>query len=134
MFYCLEDQLCSKTIMVCQVVISQKRHVTKWDMLLLIQTEGRSGFYFPFRFAGGQLEYVTQAFGDSPKLSSSRLAYPWLIQLFRIYSLILGLVNTHANTKGFGLTSLFGVRSGFMPSQRKTNKNKVLPIISPSSS
>ena len=36
---------------------------------------------------------------------------------------ILGLVDmlvTHANTKGFGLTSLSGVRRGFMPPQLKT--------------
>jgi hypothetical protein len=40
------------------------------------QTDGRSGFSFPLRFAGGRLEFVTQAFGDSPKLSSSGLASP----------------------------------------------------------
>jgi hypothetical protein len=41
------------------------------------QTDGRSGFPFPLRFAGGRLEFVTQAFGDSPKLSSSSgLAIP----------------------------------------------------------
>ena len=40
------------------------------------QTDGRSGFSFPLRFAGGQLEFVTQTFGDSPKLSSSGLAIP----------------------------------------------------------
>ena len=36
-----------------------------------------------------------------------------------------GLVNTlgtHANTKGFGLTSLSGVRRGFMPPQLKTKQ------------
>ena len=38
------------------------------------QTDGRSGFPFPLRFAGGQLEFVTQAFGGSPKFSSSGLA------------------------------------------------------------
>ena len=41
-----------------------------------------------------------------------------------------GLVDTlvtHANTKGFGLTSLSGVRCGFMPPQLKTNKQRFLP-------
>ena len=36
-----------------------------------------------------------------------------------------GLVNTlgtHANTKGFGLTFLSGVRRGFMPPQLKTKQ------------
>ena len=36
-----------------------------------------------------------------------------------------GLVDTlvtHANTKGFGLTSLSGVRRGFMPPQLKTKQ------------
>ena len=40
----------------------------------------------------------------------------------------LGLVNklvTHANAKGFGLTSLSGVCRGFMPPQLKTNKTKI---------
>jgi hypothetical protein len=31
------------------------------------------GFLFLLGFAGGRLEFVTQAFGDSPKLSSSGL-------------------------------------------------------------
>ena len=31
---------------------------------------------FPLRFAGGQLEFITQAFGDCPKLSNSGLAIP----------------------------------------------------------
>ena len=38
------------------------------------QTDGRSGFSFPLSFSGGRLEFVTQAFGDSPKLSSTGLA------------------------------------------------------------
>ena len=38
------------------------------------QTNGRSGFSFPLRFAGGRLEFVMQVFGDSPKFSSSGLA------------------------------------------------------------
>jgi hypothetical protein len=38
------------------------------------QTDGRSGFLFLMRFAGGRLEFGTQVFGDSPKLSSSGLA------------------------------------------------------------
>ena len=39
------------------------------------QTHGRSSeFHFPLRFAKGRLEFVTQAFGGSPKLSSSGLA------------------------------------------------------------
>ena len=38
------------------------------------QTDGRSGFSFPLNFSGGRLEFVTQAFGDSPKLSSTGLA------------------------------------------------------------
>ena len=38
------------------------------------QTDGRSGFSFPLSFSGGQLEFVTEAFGDSPKLSSTGLA------------------------------------------------------------
>ena len=33
------------------------------------QTNGRYGFSFPLSFSGGQLEFVTQAFVDSPKLS-----------------------------------------------------------------
>ena len=37
-------------------------------------TDGRSGFPFPLRFAGGRFEFVTQAFGDSLKLTSSGLA------------------------------------------------------------
>ena len=39
----------------------------------------------------------------------------------------LGLVDmifTHANTKGFDLTSLSGVRRGFMPPQLRTTKIK----------
>ena len=40
------------------------------------QTHGRSGFSLPLSFSGGRLEFVTQAFGDSPKLSSSGLAIP----------------------------------------------------------
>ena len=40
------------------------------------QTNGRSRFSFPLRFDGGQLEFVKQAFGESPKLSSSGLAIP----------------------------------------------------------
>ena len=42
---------------------------------LFEQTDGRSGFSFPLRFAGGRLEFGTQAFGDSLKLSSSGLAF-----------------------------------------------------------
>jgi hypothetical protein len=38
------------------------------------QTDGRSGFSFPLSFSGGRLEFVTQAFGDFPKLSSTGLA------------------------------------------------------------
>jgi hypothetical protein len=34
----------------------------------------QSRFSFPLRFARGRLEFVTQAFGDSPKLSSNGLA------------------------------------------------------------
>ena len=37
------------------------------------QTKGISGFSFPLRFTRGQLEFVMQAFGDSPKLFSSGL-------------------------------------------------------------
>ena len=40
------------------------------------QTDGGSGFPFPLRFVRGQLEFVTQVFGDYPKLSSSELAIP----------------------------------------------------------
>jgi hypothetical protein len=40
------------------------------------QTDGRSGFSFPLGFARGRLEFVMQAFGDSPKLSSSGSAIP----------------------------------------------------------
>ena len=40
------------------------------------QTDGRSGFSFPLSFSGGRLEFVTQAFRDSPKLSSNGLAFP----------------------------------------------------------
>ena len=35
---------------------------------------GRSGLSFPLRLAGGWLEFVAQAFGDSLKLRSSKLA------------------------------------------------------------
>ena len=38
------------------------------------ERQERSGFPFPLSFAGGRLEFVTQAFGGSPKLSSSGLA------------------------------------------------------------
>ena len=38
------------------------------------QTDGGSGFPFALRFAGGRFEFFTQAFGDSPKISSSGLA------------------------------------------------------------
>ena len=38
------------------------------------QTDGRSGFSFPLSFFGGRLEFVTQIFGDSPKLSGTGLA------------------------------------------------------------
>ena len=38
------------------------------------QTNGRSGFSFPLRFTRERLEFATQAFGDSPKLSSTGLA------------------------------------------------------------
>ena len=38
------------------------------------QTDGRSEFSFPLSFSGGQLKFVTQAFGDSLKLSSTGLA------------------------------------------------------------
>ena len=37
------------------------------------QTDGGSWFPFPLRFVRAQLEFVTQAFGDSPKLSSSEI-------------------------------------------------------------
>ena len=40
------------------------------------QTKGISGFSFPLRFTGGQLEFVMQAFGDSLKFSCSGLAIP----------------------------------------------------------
>ena len=42
----------------------------------LEQTDGKSGFSFPLRFAGGKLEFVTQAFGGFLKLSISGLAIP----------------------------------------------------------
>ena len=64
----------------CQKVESTKRLKHKPRDTLggqqFEQTDGRSGFSFPLRFAGGRLEFVTQAFGDSPKLSSSGLAIP----------------------------------------------------------
>ena len=34
--------------------------------------------------------------------------------------------DTHANNRGFGLTYLSEVCSGFMPPQLKTNKNKTI--------
>ena len=43
---------------------------------LFEQTNGRSGFSFPLSFSGGRLEFVTQTFGDSPKLPSNGLAIP----------------------------------------------------------
>ena len=52
------------------------------------QTNGRSGFPFPLRFAGGRLEFVMQVFGDSPKLSSSGLAITMTNLMFRICSFI----------------------------------------------
>ena len=42
-------------------------------MGLAEQTDGRSGFPFTMRFAGGRLEFDLQVFGDSLKLSSSEL-------------------------------------------------------------
>ena len=42
------------------------------------QTNGRSGFSFPLRFARGWLQLITQASTDPPKLSSSGLAIPWV--------------------------------------------------------
>jgi hypothetical protein len=38
------------------------------------QTNGRSGFPFPLRIVGGQLEFVARILGGYPKLSSSGLA------------------------------------------------------------
>ena len=52
-----------------------KVECTKW-LKHKLRAIGRSGFSFLLRFAGGRLEFVTQAFGDSPKLSSSGLAVP----------------------------------------------------------
>ena len=90
------------------------------------QTDGRSGFPFPLRFAGGRLEFVPQAFGLAISMTNpivqnqqlhtkkillaqgSVLVLPVLNSMFR-----LGLVDTlvsHANIKGFGQTSLSGVR------------------------
>ena len=37
------------------------------------QTDDKSGFSFPLRFTRGQLDFVTQDFWDSPKLSSRGL-------------------------------------------------------------
>ena len=37
------------------------------------QTDGRSGFPFSLRFAGGRLEFVARAFEGSMRLSSSGL-------------------------------------------------------------
>ena len=39
----------------------------------LKKTNGRSGFPFPLRFTRGWLEFVTQAYGDSPKIPSCGL-------------------------------------------------------------
>ena len=101
----------------------------------LEQTDGRSGFSFPLRFAGGRLEFVTQAFRGSPKLSSSGLAISMTNQIVQnqqlhtqnfllaqgsvLILLVLnsmfrsGLVDTlvtHANIKGFGLTGFLELR------------------------
>ena len=46
----------------------------------VVWTDGRSGVSFPLIFSGGRLDFVTQAFGDSPKLSSIGLANQWLIR------------------------------------------------------
>ena len=40
--------------------------------------------------------------------------------------LLVDMLVTHANTMGFGLTSLSGVHRGFMPPQLKTNKTRIL--------
>ena len=53
----------------CQMVKSQTESHIRRPIV------GRSGFSFPLRFAGGRLEFVTQAFGCSLKLSSSGLAF-----------------------------------------------------------
>ena len=50
-----------------QTCIAERSKVTN-------SSDGRSGFPFPLRFAGGRLELVTQAFGGSPKLSSRGLS------------------------------------------------------------
>jgi hypothetical protein len=60
----------------CQKVKSTKWLKHKLRAMLGGQTDGRSGFSFPVRFAWGRLEFVMQAFGDSLKLSSSGLAIP----------------------------------------------------------
>ena len=110
------------------------------------QTDGRSGFSFLLRIAGGRLEFVMQAFGDSPKLSSSGLAFLLLIRCLEFiasytknfyqpkglyqYSVLnsmcrSGLVNrlvTHANIEGFGLTPFSGDRRGYMPPLVKTKQ------------
>ena len=52
------------------------------------QTDGRSVFPFPLRFADGRLEFVPQVFGDSLKLSSSGLAITMTNLMFKICSFI----------------------------------------------
>ena len=104
------------------------------------QSNGRSGFSFPLRFAGGQLEFVMQVFGDSPKLSSSGLAITMTNLMFRIYTQLhiknistsLRVCNSTICTKynvqigagrhlqGFGQASLSGARRGYMPPQLGT--------------
>ena len=82
--------------------------------------------------------------GSSPKLSSSGFATSMtnlivqnlqlhiknfllskgsvlvLCSKFNVQIRVVVMLVTNANTKGFGLTSLSGVRSGFLPPQLKT--------------
>ena len=51
----------------CQMVKSQTESHIRRPIV------GRSGFSFPLRFAGGRLEFVMQALGDSSKLSKGQL-------------------------------------------------------------
>ena len=78
----------------CRPALPKGRKVesTKWLKhklrATIEQTDGRSGFPFPMRFDRGRLEFVTQVFGDSPKLSSSGLANTMTNLMFRICSFI----------------------------------------------
>ena len=89
------------------------------------------------RFAGERLEFVTQVFGDSSKLSSSGLAITMTNLMLGICSFIQKATSLRVcsstictkfnvqigagqHLKGFGQASLSGARRVYMPPQLKT--------------